>query len=516
MVRLKIAGILLVLFVGVGVFVYGETVTKVERAAAQDVDGSLNRARNFVSLRRTLLDHAALERARMVAGTPKIVELLSHTPQTLAGPEAEPLAQDKFSYRIHQSVYEEILVWDSKFKAQSGRNLNEATLKNWNPDAPDLLAVVNAGGTGVAEARDAARYGDSAQFGKEFPVVMQVLKTGRGVKDIWTFRGAPISVAAVPVRAKNGQIVGAVILGYYLTAAGANAAKQLIQADVAYLIGGRLAGTSSLSPTDEKTFGAALNEKVAQAKTDRGLFEIGLGEDRYRVSWMFLKGYASEKAAFAVLKNRSAVIRQGKQGILIIPIALFAAAFLSIIGVMVVFSRYDAQFRSLDKGVLEIINGGLDYWFEVPGAGVPSTMAQNLNIMVCQLSGRPLPDDDDEVQTQHWVRDQLFVDAIDPDEIGNQPIASSVMDTGQLSALSQDMVRLVRDDDKTYHRKTFKDYVDALEQTGQPMAGLTVGLFIRQLEDQAEKLKARLGCARVRFLVEIENGKATLKPVPLD
>ena len=85
-----------------------------------------------------------------------------------------------------------------------------------------------------------------------------------------------------------------------------------------------------------------------------------------------------------------------------------------------------------------------------------------------------------------------------------------------MAGLSASMIRLIRDDDESYHRKTFKDYVDALEQTGEPMGGLTLNAFVVQLEKNASELQARFGCSRVRFLVEIEDGRASLKPVPMD
>ena len=90
------------------------------------------------------------------------------------------------------------------------------------------------------------------------------------------------------------------------------------------------------------------------------------------------------------------------------------------------------------------------------------------------------------------------------------------MGTTELASISNEMVRLVRDDDETYQRKTFKDYVDALEQTGEPMEGLNLGIFVKQLEEHAAQLTAKYECKRVRFLVEVEDGKAVLKPVPLD
>ena len=58
--------------------------------------------------------------------------------------------------------------------------------------------------------------------------------------------------------------------------------------------------------------------------------------------------------------------------------------------------------------------------------------------------------------------------------------------------------------------------MEALESTGEPKSNLTLAAFTGQLEANAAQLKERYGCKRVRFLVEIENGRAALKPVPMD
>ncbi|MGK0359671.1 MAG: hypothetical protein ACI9U2_001977, partial [Bradymonadia bacterium] len=51
-------------------------------------------------------------------------------------------------------------------------------------------------------------------------------------------------------------------------------------------------------------------------------------------------------------------------------------------------------FEDMDEGVMELISGNRDYWFESKrgGLGLSNTMGQNLNILVCILAGRPVPD----------------------------------------------------------------------------------------------------------------------------
>jgi hypothetical protein len=85
-----------------------------------------------------------------------------------------------------------------------------------------------------------------------------------------------------------------------------------------------------------------------------------------------------------------------------------------------------------------------------------------------------------------------------------------------MATMPEDMVALVWDDDEAYRFKVFAKYMAALKQSGQSVAGITESAFLEQHDAHAAQLRTQLNCERIRFLVEVENGKATLKPVPLD
>ena len=109
-----------------------------------------------------------------------------------------------------------VLVWDARLE-------NERHAKSFLgggtfiSGAPQFLAVVGPNG-GRGRSKDAARYGKTANYGS-FPAVLDVLKNGKPVKDIWLMRGNSITVSIVPVRAAGDAVLGAVVLGYNLAAA---------------------------------------------------------------------------------------------------------------------------------------------------------------------------------------------------------------------------------------------------------------------------------------------------------
>ena len=246
------------------------------------------------------------------------------------------------------------------------------------------------------------------------------------------------------------------------------------------------------------------------------MFSAQLKGEKYRVLWRRLSGYESAETYVAVLKSEENVVRKALSALLLIPMLILGGIILCVVLCFVLVQRMVAPFMDIDQGVLEIINGNLDYWFEPESGTVATNMAQNLNIMVCQLSGRPLPDeDDDAVRPQNWVQDQLFVESIDDQEVDASTVAASVMNTSQMAGLSADMIALIRDDDSTYHQKTYRAYVDALDSTGEPKSNLTLAAFTAQLENNAAQLKDRYGCSGSVFSLRLRTiGRP--KAVPMD
>ena len=52
-------------------------------------------------------------------------------------------------------------------------------------------------------------------------------------------------------------------------------------------------------------------------------------------------------------------------------------------------------FKELEAGIMQLIDLDLNYWFEMEDNGVTGRLSDNLNIMVCKLTGRPLPEEEE-------------------------------------------------------------------------------------------------------------------------
>lgn len=61
----------------------------------------------------------------------------------------------------------------------------------------------------------------------------------------------------------------------------------------------------------------------------------------------------------------------------------------------------------------------------------------------------------------------------------------------------------------------YRAYVTAKKRTGESTDGLTYDRLVRTLQKQVPTIQARTGCKRVDFKIEIKQGKAILKAVPI-
>ena len=218
MIRIKLIGIVAVSFAILSVLVFGDVNQRVENAAERDLESQLNRARKAVVAPGTHR-HAILERRAGCANAKDCSAL---------GSEAVPVATDEgtaeqaqvpspedFAYKIHQDVYEEVLVWDARLKASDSRKIVPGSVRHFISGPPQFWRYLGEWPR-CRRIPDAARYGKTANYGQNYPAVLEVLKTGKSLKDIWLMRGNSIAVSIVPVRSADGTVPGGVVLGYNL------------------------------------------------------------------------------------------------------------------------------------------------------------------------------------------------------------------------------------------------------------------------------------------------------------
>jgi hypothetical protein len=529
MFRTKVAIALFGVFAVITGVLYLRVDDQVETAARNGVEKELRLSLGTLDVMRRLQDYAIVAKASEVAAWPQIAEILTRPRESFADPHGNPPGDDDYRYAVHQAVAQELGAWSTKFDGLSeGRVKPDSTLADSRRERPDLFEVVDAQGVGVASATDHDAFGPAnANVIKDFPSLAVAVQQGHVLQDVWMVKGWPMSVGAVPIK-HDGQTVGAVILGYQLSGGEARRDQRLVTTEVAYFVGDRIRESSTLNASAERE----LSDQFARSK----LYELATGPARpveITLNGDHWQGYVAgfegkpteQRAGVFVFTNADRMLREARSVLVMIPIAGGLGFLLSLGLVLLFFRRHMEPYEEIDQGVLEIINGNLDYWFDVPGKGLAHTMSQNLNIMVCGLSGRPLPEDDEAPEGEHWAEERMFIEEIDPSEFHARPINAANAQQPQLAVPGDahsgmgyppDILRLVREADETYKRRLFKEYTDALRTRGEPVQGISFEKFIAKLESNATALRTKYQCSRVRFLVVDSDGKVTLKPIPIN
>ncbi len=541
MFRTKVVGVLVAVFFVSAALLYWRATDLVESEALTRLEQRLQIARRNLERVRQLRDYAVVARAEEIAETPataavsNLAKILSTAPATYADEEGNLPNDNDFRYKLHQAVNKELGAWTKKLEAQAADPAKRSDrLADQRAGKPDLFRVVDAKGIGIASTHDLAWFGErddqgkwvhDTDYAKQQPAVKKALEDGRSLKDLWMVGGAPMTVSVAPIR-KGTAVVGAVVLGFRLTDSEARRDKALVDADVAYFVGDHLSQTSSLGTQAERAAKKVLIERGLNKSgpAARGTVEFVFRGDRHVAVVGALSGYATApRSGFLAIGNYDTALDRAwgwSRGMSeALPLYLWLVPLFGMLislGLFVgFFEQFMKPFDEIDRGVLEILNGDLDYWFEIPGKDLPGTMSQNLNIMVCHLSGRPLPEDEDAVGGEHWAEERMFVDEIDSSEFHAEPVDAAAVAAGETAGLAPAIVQLVREDEESYLRRTFREYTQGLQQTGEPVQGITYEKFSATLTGNADALREKFGCASVRFVVAVGDDRVSLKPIPI-
>ncbi|MGE5184306.1 MAG: MXAN_5187 C-terminal domain-containing protein [Acidobacteriota bacterium] len=412
--------------------------------------------------------------------------------------------------------------------ARDGFTKFTAGLKPEDPK-PDLIALVDHAGLVVAMhdvpsvtpkqwLKDPSKPGDTI-----IPALNVVLGNKVIISDIWRTGDQMMKIGVAPVINPDAQvlandegtaIIGAVVVAYAQTSAGAQIDKQLLGTEIAYYDAQKVQATSftkGATSEEDTDKGKRLNDiiktgKVAPGATTQQKVNID-GVDYYAAAFhmpykttnasRMPKDYPQPTAGALVLSpiadqaNTSGTI---KLFILLLGIGALA---ISMLGLYLSHRRLIAQVDAIELGVTDIINGNVDRTFRPVGPELDG-LANGLNVMLARLLGRPEPGEEEF------------------DEEGNPIIPGRVeFEEGEEKPQTDpDLAALAQESEPDYYKRVFTEYVAARKAVGSP-DDVSFENFIAKLKVNEGKLKAQYNCRTVRFRVVTKDGKVTLKPVPI-
>jgi hypothetical protein len=245
---------------------------------------------------------------------------------------------------------------------------------------------------------------------KDYPSLAMAL-AGTPNKDVWNIDGAMYRVGAAPVRGPQGNILGAVFVGYVQSVPDAAADREVLGVDVAYFLDGKIHASSlphsenSNSETaEEKALaqqlfaedGPKLAQKVTTESKPTPVFHVKVGSDELVAAAAPMPGNATpSKSGFVVLASlsgaRAAAVPLSNYVLLLGFLGVFAA-----VGAAVMTARrFLLPLDKIEAGVSEVINGNHDYVFNKVSLDFEG-LCNGLNVMLARLLGRPEPGEEDE------------------------------------------------------------------------------------------------------------------------
>ncbi|MBA3502352.1 MAG: hypothetical protein H0T65_18450 [Deltaproteobacteria bacterium] len=496
MSRTVIAAVVAAVIAGLTAIAYFVTSQSFEERARKDADIALTRAHQVVQRLNQLQGIDVSNKAERLAALPEFVGAIKSS-----GDDRRRQAQIGFQ----------------KFMSAD----KEGAIK------PDIIALVDDSGDMLAMHEVPAvvpKQWKNAKDESILPALNVVLRKRVIISDIWDYgEKGMMKIGVAPiidpdnVNPKNPEgvaIIGAIVVAYAQTANSARNDKDLLGTEIAYFDGKRVVASSFVRDGSK-------DEDRAKAGELRKLLESGKVSDAASKQRITIDGtdyliaavkmprkttkelppppeYPPVTAGALVMSPILSASNAGtvKMFVLLLGIGALAIAML---GIYHVHRRLMAQVDQIEQGVTDMINGNVDRTFQPVGSELDG-LANGLNVMLARLLGRPEPGEEEF------------------DEEGNQIVPGKVeFDEGEAvrgPGVDADIAALAQESEPDYYKRVYTEYVAAKRASGKPDE-VSFENFIAKLKVNEGKLKAQYNCRAVRFRVVTNDGKVTLKPVPI-
>lgn len=403
---------------------------------------------------------------------------------------------------------------DSAARQQAAYELCEAQNQQLKQEGrkADVVALLDADGKIVG--RDLNPNADvGIDLKAKYPAVGRALQ-GTAVKDVWTWQTRVHEVAVAPVLKADNSVMGALLLGWVVSAVTAQSHRDLLDTEIGFFHAGKVYASSFVSKADKSREDVAKSQALSTLLfSGKQLGQSALGRNAptpvtewthegidYAVVAAPAPGnFADKTSGFVVLASLSegmaGVEAAGMKvvwlGILAIVVALIASVMTA--------RRFIAPLDKIELGVAEVINGNIDYTFRPVGQDFEG-LSNSLNVMLARLLGREEPneeavEEEDEDGKQTWKADAMLIEDTD----------------GQAPA--ETVEALASEPEAAYYPRLYGEYVSALQRLGQSTEGMSVLAFMAKLSLTEAGLREKWECKVVRFLLAVKGNQISFRPV---
>lgn len=475
MFRVKIGAVATAVVLALNIVVYLAIISPLATEARTDVEAGVKRASKLAVVSQELNGF----------------KLLSLTESVAQRPEFQSWVRIDEERERRIAVFDAIDQYDKKLKEQQRK--------------AHFFAVV--GGDGAVIARD---IDPKNMYGEKLPFRnVKVALEGTAQLGVWFWKNRMMRSAAAPIWV-DGQVEGAVVIAYDITAAEARAERDMFGTHVAYFYNNAVRASSfSLQNDDDREDAGkveALTEAVLNGQGAPGLkaleqdkpsevFPITLeGEEFLAITGPLPAPNDQKKPGYVVLCSLTKAMAPVKNTRYMILLLLVLQILLVLAVITLTVRHYDAAEDVLELGVSDVINGNLEYSFE--SVNEFEGLANGINVMLNRLLGRPEPSEEGLDDGDGMADSSLVIYIEEPAD--DDP---------------EETARLAAEPEEDYLYRLVSEYLEARKQQGLAVEGLDLEALSRRIKANARLLRAKYECGEIRFLVKSEPGRVSLRPV---
>ncbi|MBZ0115640.1 MAG: PDC sensor domain-containing protein [Sandaracinaceae bacterium] len=385
---------------------------------------------------------------------------------------------------------------------------------------PELVAITDDRGRVVARDHDPNRMQDF-DLRAQIPTLARTLETGEPVQDVWRYtEGQPLllQVAAAPIRAPGGGLIGAVVVGYDMSNGMAQRLGAPLERDVVFLANGAV-HSSSLDGSLADGLRVALVEQQRQhteaalaASADEPAlsppFLAAIGDVEYVGVVGRLPASPSTAVAYAVLANRSAQTEKASPVAMLLFMTLFGVAVVLGYGLFI-GSSFLRPIAQLEEQILAVINGRTDVRLDIESTELGG-LAYRINQLLNVFTGTPEEDSEGRVSAPP---EAAWGDEAGSGESRAAPSAPGASAAGEDEASPEEVEKLAAEPEDAYYARIYEEYVDAKKGVGEDVSNVPQDRFVQRLQANEKQLVKKHGCRMVRFQVQTRGTQVNLRPV---
>ncbi len=481
---------------------YLVTTSKLEKGIQADIESRVAKAQELLIQNTSLEMLRLLKHAEALAMDANLAKALGSTSS-----EGETIPPDPV---LAERVFK-------KFKAGLSPQEAQPDIMAMTNDQGELIALMSGNTPVLSPVPDTYLKGGKIMY----PALQASVSNQIVTSEIWNLEGSgvmKVTVAPILDREVNATI-GAVLVAYAITSPDAKKQQELLGAEVVHFFGDKIHATSFDTADDQQVaLGKALFEGglAKQALTSESrMGEIKLIEyrgDTYVATTGQLPRYASKKlgsdypppeaGAMVLISLTSASSSVGIAGMAILLVGFFGIILL-LLAISLTAKRILHPLEEIEIGVNDIINGNLNRTFEPVGSDLDG-LANALNVMLARILGRPEPGEEEYDDDGNIIQPEITL----PSSSGAMPVAAPI-DPKQAEAMA-----LAAEPKESYLQRVHGEFVAARVASGDS-SEVDFTDFVQKLISNEASLVQKYGAREVRFKVVTDNGKVTLKPVPI-